>query len=1102
MRDSGSGLAPACAIELLEQRTLLSQIGNVTVGPQVDALTYGTVSSTTYEVTVLRGNTAGAFVADLNLSTTLPANVSGAFTAEKLTFAVGDISLTTFYVVTALPGAQATPAPAGFTISASVEGNAQDTASGDGSVQIDRKALTVSLVAADKTYDGLTDASITQADLNGVLAGDDVTLIDGTATFDTKSAGQGKTVTDNGLSLSGTDAANYSLPSTATTTASINRLALTETITINDKTYDGLTTASIASATLTGVLANDDVSLTGGTAQFETATAGSGKPVHVTGLTLTGQDAANYSASSTADTTGKILKRLLTAAITVSDKTYDGTLAGTITDRALTGIVNNDDVSLTGGSATFASKTVGIGKTVTVTGLSLTGTAAANYTVADTATTSASINALTLAPVIVVANKTYDGTTTAVVSLQTLDGVISDDDVSLTGAVATFSTPNAGTGKTVNVTGLTLTGTDAGNYSVSPTTTTTANINALELTPVITVADKTYDGTTSATITGKSLPGTIADDDVTLAGGVAAFVTPGAGAGKTVNITGLTLAGADAGNYTLTSPVTSTASINAAALKVTADNLSVNVGGNLPTLTVSYSGFVNGETLATSDVTGTPSVTTTATSTATAGKFPITATVGTLTSTNYTFSFVAGTLTIVPVTPTGLALTSETLYGAVVTPAPVFTATAGAGVTVTYLVNGTTTVTTTESAPGTYTATLTRQMLQIGANTITATATSNSVSSAASAAVNFVYAPSESQVYTVAGAFGSAQTLTFNWTSRDASYHDELGVFTVDDLTGTVGGVAPGSAGYAAAALGSSSRTVIFSSGQTAGASRTITVTGGQLLAFYLISNNTTSVFLERNGDNRLTGLNAFFSVKAANPDRVQHVITTGDPQTGRAVMGWEDLLFGGDRDYNDIVISLTPGSAVSPTVGSALRVPGVTGNDVPLTMSLEPTRRAADSTLAAPARTAPGEIGYFVVSDSAGTVAGLAPGDTGYVAAALENREVLFQSGDSLQDAKTVQAPGGALLGFYYIPGSTAAQVLATNPQNLASNTPIVLFSFAAANPDRVQHFRWSAPEAVSVPVLSQSTDQYTQFLHAVGKLNPRSVDFDDFLLSLTIPQ
>jgi cyclophilin family peptidyl-prolyl cis-trans isomerase len=481
---------------------------------------------------------------------------------------------------------------------------------------------------------------------------------------------------------------------------------------------------------------------------------------------------------------------------------------------------------------------------------------------------------------------------------------------------------------------------------------------------------------------------------------------------------------------------------------------------------------------------------------------------GTDTSSLATFSISVGAPTL-----TGLALSTASDDGVfnndnvILNSTPTFTVDAPTGTTVTLLVNGTSQVAAkeTSSGSGVFTGTLTRQMLQVGANTITATGTLGGATSAPTAAVNFTYAPSDSSVYTVPGAFGSAQHITLHWASRNAAFDNEFGVFAVSDANGDVNGIAPGSAGYAAAALNSSSRRILFAQGQTQGATKTISVTGGELLAFYLVSNNTTANLLQDNPQNTAAGINAFFSVQAANPDGFHHFRSSADTQTGRVVMAWEDMLNGGDSDFNDAVITLTPAATASKTVGEAIRISGGptlsgTPQNVPVTVTLEPTKKTYGP---APA-TAKGEIGVVVVSDSAGTINGIAPGAAGYLAAALNSstRQVLFNNGDPLDTIKTIQLPGGSLIEFYYIPNGTAASVLADNPTNKPSVGPVALFSFDSANPDAAQHFRDFAPEFVPVTPPTDTAGQTSILLHGTGTINPTANSWDDFLLSITMPQ
>ncbi|MET3732845.1 hypothetical protein ABID46_002436 [Moheibacter stercoris] len=146
-------------------------------------------------------------------------------------------------------------------------------------------------------------------------------------------------------------------------------------------------------------------------------------------------------------------------------------------------LANGDVVTLSGSpTGTFADANVGNGKTVSISGLSLTGAGASNYTLTQP-TTTANITAKNLTITGAVAqNKPYDGNTNAIITGATLQGVISPDVVNFTGG-GTFAQSNAGTNITVT-SNLSLGGTDAGNYSLTQPTGLTANIT--KIAPVIT----------------------------------------------------------------------------------------------------------------------------------------------------------------------------------------------------------------------------------------------------------------------------------------------------------------------------------------------------------------------------------------------------------------------------------------------------------------------------------------------------------------------------------------------------------------------------------------------------------------------------------------
>ena len=265
-------------------------------------------------------------------------------------------------------------------------------------------------------YDGNNSATVLTRSLSGAIGGDVVSLTGGTATFNDKNVGNGKTVTLAGASLSGGDAGNYVLDSVATTTANITALHITGSFTADNKMYDGNNSATVLTRSLTGAIGGDVVSLTGGTATFRDKNVGNGKTVTLTGASLGGADAGNYVLDSVATTTANITPRDLTVSATGVNKLYDGTTSATVT--LATDAIGGDAVTAAYTSASFADKHVGNGKAVSVSGISISGADAGNYTLLNTtASATANITPRDLTVSATGVNKQYDGTTSATVTL-------------------------------------------------------------------------------------------------------------------------------------------------------------------------------------------------------------------------------------------------------------------------------------------------------------------------------------------------------------------------------------------------------------------------------------------------------------------------------------------------------------------------------------------------------------------------------------------------------------------------------------------------------------------------------------------------------------
>ncbi len=222
---------------------------------------------------------------------------------------------------------------------------------------------------------------------------------------------------------------------------------------------------------------------------------------------ITANQAGNASYSPAAATQSfTVLPAIVTAAIAAQSKVYDGTTNATLTSETLTGVIGADNVTLNVRAATFASKNVGSGITVTATGLSLGGAKAGDYQLSSaTATTTASITPRPLTVAATGVNKPYDGTTAATVTL--IDNHAAGDSITDTCASASFSDPNVGTGKAVSVTGISISGADAGNYTLSDTTaSTTANITPAPASILLNGLSQPYTGN-PITVTATTTPG-------------------------------------------------------------------------------------------------------------------------------------------------------------------------------------------------------------------------------------------------------------------------------------------------------------------------------------------------------------------------------------------------------------------------------------------------------------------------------------------------------------------------------------------------------------------------------------------------------------------
>ena len=249
---------------------------------------------------------------------------------------------------------------------------------------------------------------------------------------------------------------------------------------------------------------------------------------------------------------------------------YTGFIDGdTLTNTNLSGSAG---FALTGTSSGSGNHVVGA-HTATLSGLgSLANALGYALQIGATTTSTLTVTPKPLDVSVTTQNKTYDATPNATISGTSI-APIAGDVLTLGGGAATvaaFASKQVGVNKPVTLTSAnySLSGADAGNYTLVQPLASTADITRATITlSGITADNKVYDRTTNATFTGVPLLTALAGDVVTLAGvGSVAFADKAVGNGKPVDLSGYVLGGIDGSNYMLP---TLSANITPAPLTIT-----------------------------------------------------------------------------------------------------------------------------------------------------------------------------------------------------------------------------------------------------------------------------------------------------------------------------------------------------------------------------------------------------------------------------------------------------------------------------------------------------------------------------------------------------
>ncbi len=159
-------------------------------------------------------------------------------------------------------------------------------------------------------------------------------------------------------------------------------------------------------------------------------------------------------------------------------------------------------------------------------------------------------------------------------------------------------------------------------------------------------------------------------------------------------------------------------------------------------------------------------------------------------------------------------------------------------------------------------------------------------------------------VFQLPGSAGTFVDMNSFVNMRWAQYNNEIGFAYVDNARGQVGDLLPSDEGWLQALMSRSQHHVLHASGAKEGDRSQTKAEAGRYIVFYLAQNATTEEWAQLNPTNSLSlETNLFVSVATANPDQFDHVHEK--QSEGSWQLAWEDLDFGGDNSFRDMVLDI-----------------------------------------------------------------------------------------------------------------------------------------------------------------------------------------------------
>lgn len=378
---------------------------------------------------------------------------------------------------------------------------------------ITKKKLECNYICIDKKYDG---TKVAQVQINSIEKNiNNYNITYDYAEYDDKNVGINKNINIYNINI---NLNNYYIDNNAKIKGNIIKKYIDLSFLPIRKIYDGNVNIIVHIKELIGIIDNDNININNNfkSSFIDKNYSNDKKQIIIENISLIGNDKYNYDISNNLITFGFIDRKEITINFVIKEKIYDKTKTAYIDSYIFQNKIDTDNIFLDNNIISyFENYQVSDNIEVIIEQIKLIGDDSNNYYTKDKIITYGRIIKKDLKLDIQINDKIYDGKTLGEIKKYSIDGKLFNDDIDLSSnLIINFNSINVAKNIKVNISNISIYGSDVNNYDISNTFISYGNIIQRNIDLEILFIDKEYDGNNLTKLLSYKILNKISDDDI------------------------------------------------------------------------------------------------------------------------------------------------------------------------------------------------------------------------------------------------------------------------------------------------------------------------------------------------------------------------------------------------------------------------------------------------------------------------------------------------------------------------------------------------------------------------------------------------------------